>query len=92
MNSGTYKYRLKQIDNNGNFKIFDLTNSVKIGTPEKFSLMQNYPNPFNPVTRISYNLPANSFVSLKVYDMTGKEVATLVNENQVPGYYDVDLK
>ena len=91
LNSGTYKYRLKQIDNNGNFKIFDLTNSVKIGTPDKFSLMQNYPNPFNPVTRISYNLPANSFVSLKVYDMTGKEVATLVNENQVPGYYDVDF-
>jgi hypothetical protein len=91
LNSGTYQYRLKQIDNNGNFEIFNLNNSVKIGTPEKFSLMQNYPNPFNPVTKISYSIPANGFVSLKVYDMTGKELATLVNENQVPGYYDVEF-
>jgi len=54
--SGKYKYRLKQIDYNGNFEYFDLLNEVVIGTPEKFSLSQNYPNPFNPKTVISYQL------------------------------------
>ena len=54
-----------------------------------FSLMQNYPNPFNPATIIKYQLTAGSFVSLKVYDVLGNEVAALVNEEKPAGKYEV---
>jgi subtilisin family serine protease len=57
--------------------------------PLTFSLGQNYPNPFNPTTAMSYQLSANSFVTLKVFDILGREVATLVNEIQRPGIYRV---
>lgn len=58
-------------------------------TPSKFSLSQNYPNPFNPTTIISYNLPKSDYVELKVYDMLGREISTLVNEQKSAGKYDV---
>lgn len=58
-------------------------------TPASFSLSQNYPNPFNPSTSISYELSANSYVSLKVYDVLGREVRTLVNERQSAGTHAV---
>ena len=58
---------------------------------EKFSLANNYPNPFNPSTKIQYSLPTNEFVSLKVYDIIGREVATLVNQQQSAGVYDVNF-
>ena len=57
--------------------------------PSKFSLEQNYPNPFNPTTSISYQLTAFSHVMLKVYDLLGREVATLVDEMKQPGRYEV---
>jgi hypothetical protein len=57
--------------------------------PENFALKQNYPNPFNPSTRISFELPSESFVSLKVYDVLGKEVATLVSDKLAAGRYEV---
>ena len=60
-------------------------------TVDEYSLLQNYPNPFNPSTTISYQLKGNSFVTLKVYDMLGKEVATLVNQYQTDGKYDVEF-
>lgn len=56
--------------------------------PQKFSL-SNYPNPFNPVTTISFDLPQAEFVKLKVYDMQGREISTLVNEFKTPGSYNV---
>ncbi len=59
--------------------------------PKTYSLMQNYPNPFNPVTKISFNIPKLGFVSLKVYDVLGKEVSTLVSEVKNPGSYVVDF-
>jgi hypothetical protein len=59
-------------------------------SPGKYSLQQNYPNPFNPSTVISFQLAVSNFVSLKVYDVLGNVVATLVNEKQNEGTYSVD--
>ncbi|MFA6542356.1 MAG: T9SS type A sorting domain-containing protein [Bacteroidota bacterium] len=70
-----------------------LVTDVKRNTPEllpeKFSLEQNFPNPFNPTTMINYQLPMNSFVTLKVYDMIGREIAALVDAEQSAGTYSV---
>jgi hypothetical protein len=63
--------------------------------PQEFSLFQNYPNPFNPTTTIKFSIPGNKraeniqSVQLKVFDLLGKEVETLVNENKTPGEYQV---
>jgi len=89
LNSGIYNYRLKQLDFNGNFEYFDLENEVNIGIPLKYELSQNYPNPFNPSTKINFNLPADVHVSLKIFDMTGREIKTLVNEVKTAGYHSV---
>ena len=63
--------------------------------PDKFELMQNYPNPFNPETKIKFNIPAQGSglinVKLAVYDVTGKEVSVLVNENMEPGSYEYNF-
>ena len=59
--------------------------------PESFELKQNYPNPFNPVTTINYSIPSNGNVELKIYDILGREVATLVNETKAPGNYEVNF-
>ncbi len=91
LNSGKYKYRLKQIDFNGNFKYYDLANEIVIGSPEKFELSQNYPNPFNPITHLGFGISNLGFVSLKVYDVLGNEIKTLVNEIKPAGYYEVEF-
>ncbi len=62
-------------------------NSVSGNIPDKFSLSQNYPNPFNPVTKINFSIPKNNLVQIKVYDVTGKEVAELLNKNLNAGEY-----
>jgi len=59
--------------------------------PEKYSLSQNYPNPFNPVTRIKYDIPKQGFVTMKIYDVLGREVRTLVNEVKQAGNYSVEF-
>ena len=58
--------------------------------PNNFSLSQNYPNPFNPSTVISYRLPVSGFVSLKVYDVLGNEIETLINKEKPAGTYEID--
>lgn len=87
LKAGTYAYRLKQIDYNGNFEYFYPSNSesVTIAEPGEFGLYQNYPNPSNPVSRIDYQLPFAGHVNLTVFDITGKAVKVLVN-----GYQDAD--
>lgn len=92
LSSGKYNYRLKQIDHNGNFSYFNLQSELNVGIPNDFSLSQNYPNPFNPATKIDYDLPYDSKVSLKVYDILGREISNLVNnELQRAGYYNVQF-
>ena len=59
--------------------------------PEKFLLSQNYPNPFNPVTSIKYVVGSFQFVSIKVFDLLGREVATLINEEKPAGEYEVEF-
>jgi len=59
--------------------------------PTEFSLSQNYPNPFNPATRINYSLPYKSLVQIKLYDVLGNEVATIVNEEKPAGIYEVEF-
>jgi hypothetical protein len=59
--------------------------------PTNYELIQNYPNPFNPVTKISYTLPSESMVELKVYNILGQRVTILVSEKKPAGFYEVDL-
>ena len=90
--AGKYSYRLKQIDYNGNYEFLELSGEVEIGIPKDFVLNQNYPNPFNPSTVISFELPYDSKVSLSVYDMTGRRVSVLIdNQQKQANYYSVSL-
>ncbi|MDO8549144.1 MAG: agmatine deiminase family protein [Ignavibacteria bacterium] len=103
LSTGKYSYSLKQIDFDGSFEYLPSGQAgsnvieVEVGTPGEFSLSQNYPNPFNPSTSIQYAVssPANGtgrqFVSLKVYDILGREVTTLVNEQKQPGVYEAEF-
>ncbi len=89
--SSRYNYRLKQIDNNGNYEYHYLSSSVDIGVPGKSELSQNYPNPFNPLTKIDYDIAADDIVNIAVYDVTGKLVKQIVNEFKQAGYYTAEF-
>ncbi len=95
---GSYFYRLKQIDYDGSFEYSSVI-EVDVKPITEFSLSQNYPNPFNPSTKIKFNIPSPyqgegqrvRFTTLKVYDVLGNEVATLVNEEKPAGTYEVEF-
>ena len=59
--------------------------SIDVNLSKEYKLSQNYPNPFNPITTFHFSLPKPGFVTLKIYDILGHEIATLVNENRSPG-------
>lgn len=88
--SGKYFYRLKQIDIDGTFEYSSIV-EVNVSNPQFFSLSQNYPNPFNPSTIIKYQVSISSKVLLMVYDVSGNEVAKLVDELKEPGIYEVNF-
>ena len=82
-------YRLKQVDNDGQFEYSDI---VEVGfVPNKFELYQNYPNPFNPETKIRYQLPNESKVVIKIYNILGSEVMELVNDKKEAGVYEAEF-
>jgi hypothetical protein len=90
VNAGSYNYRLKQVDFDGTFEYSNVV-QVDVSAPTVFALEQNYPNPFNPSTTINFSLPVDSKVSLKVFDILGQEVASLLNGNFVAGSHAVNF-
>jgi hypothetical protein len=89
LKTGKYVYRLKQIDRDGKFKYSQEVEFAVGDVPSEFKLMQNYPNPFNPSTRIEFIVPENGRATLKIYDVVGRELETLVSEQKKPGSYSV---
>ena len=78
-------------DNNFSFHNPNGSENPSSEIPDSYSLYQNYPNPFNPVTRINYSIPHNGSITLKVYDILGREIAELVNEYKKAGNYNVSF-
>jgi len=89
--TGSYNYRLKQIDYSGNAEYFILSLVVVIGKPLDFVLGQNYPNPSNPKARIDYELPFDTELLISVYDIGGREVKKLFDGFSIAGYYAVEF-
>ncbi|MEJ2507497.1 MAG: T9SS type A sorting domain-containing protein [Ignavibacteriaceae bacterium] len=94
-----YKIKISSIDGSledmseSNFTIIYTTSDVKRinGLVTDFKLEQNYPNPFNPSTNIQFNIPNREFVLLKIYDVLGNEIMTLINEEKLAGGYNVEF-
>jgi hypothetical protein len=86
--AGKYTYRLKQIDYDGTTEYSNVV-EVEVAQPIEYNLSQNYPNPFNPSTTIIFTISDLRFTTLKVYDVLGNEIATLVNEEKPAGIYEV---
>lgn len=87
---GIYQYRLVQNDFDGSSSVYPLAETIEI-TPLEFALLQNYPNPFNPSTVLTLTLPQSSHVRLDIYDITGRKIQTLVNENLQPGTHTAEF-
>ena len=98
--NSTYYWRVSSKTNTGsqsmysNVQSFRTDGATSVGEPQEipneFALMQNYPNPFNPTTKITFSLPGDNFVTVKVYDMLGREVKTLVNDYQNAGNHTMN--
>ncbi len=94
---GNYSYELLAGTRDGKVTCFsggiDLVTSADLTEeiPTEFILHQNYPNPFNPSTKIEFQIPETGLISLKVYDILGREVTTLINEHMQPGKYIIDF-
>ena len=87
--TGMYSYRLKQIDFDGSYAY---SNEIEVGvdfTPKEFVLHQNYPNPFNPSTTVEFSVPTTGTVTIKIFDMLGREIRALYSAPLAPGSYKV---
>ena len=89
ISEGINKYRLKQIDYDGSFKYSKEIEIDVNSIPKEYILYQNYPNPFNPVTVIKYSIASPSAVQIKVFDILGNKIVTLVNEEKLAGTYEL---
>lgn len=85
-----YYYRLKQVDFDGSYNYSKVVN-VNTTMPKVYNLAQNYPNPFNPSTTINFSLPVDARVSIKIYNVLGKEVYSAVNDNLTAGSHSVNV-
>jgi hypothetical protein len=88
--TGKYSYRLKQIDNDGNYQ-YSKVIEVDLSMPGKFELSQNYPNPFNPTTSIRFSIIESGNVKLTLYNILGQEIKTLVNEFKEAGVHTINF-
>jgi hypothetical protein len=85
--NATYYYRIEQVDASGGSEMFGAIKVTALFIPTEYALSQNYPNPFNPSTTFTYDVPEVSEVTIKVYNLLGKEVRTLYSKQQMPGRY-----
>lgn len=85
-----FKYRLKQIDNDGQYE-YSPEVEVSLNAVSDYSLKQNFPNPFNPTTKIEYSIPTDNNVEIKVFNVLGVEVATLLNEQRQAGTHSIEF-
>ena len=90
VNSNDPNRPVKQIPVKLTVGVVDVQNN-NLGVPSEFALNQNYPNPFNPTTKISFAIPQESFVTIKIYDILGKEVSKIVNQTKQAGYYSFNF-
>ncbi|MBT8379039.1 MAG: T9SS type A sorting domain-containing protein [Ignavibacteria bacterium] len=98
---GDYRIIVEVYDESGNFDIDSMDVKFKNGNPVDtedeegelfaFRLEQNYPNPFNPTTKIKFELPDQNRVTLKVYNVLGNEIATLINKDKPSGTYEIEF-
>jgi len=88
LQSGTYHYRLKQVDFDGSSSLSEEV-MIEVTNPSTFVLNQNYPNPFNPSTNIKFSIPSSGFVNLSVYNLVGEKVSEIVNEILPEGEYNM---
>ncbi|MDR3668693.1 MAG: YCF48-related protein, partial [Ignavibacteriaceae bacterium] len=91
LQAGGYYYRIKQTDLNGGYKYYYVASEIQVGSPDHYELSQNYPNPFNPLTVIKYSIMQDGKVSLKIFDINGKEMTVLVNKDQTAGNYTINF-
>lgn len=89
--NGKYKYELLQLDFDGTVNSVASTEVIVNFSPSEFALFENFPNPFNPSTTISYQLPVAGKVVVKIFDITGKEVKSLVNDIQEAGIHKINF-
>jgi hypothetical protein len=87
---GKSMYRLKMVDADGRNQYSNIV-EAEIELPKEYTISQNYPNPFNPTTRIDYQLPFDSKVTLELYGITGERIATILNGELSAGYYTADI-
>ena len=90
VSSGTYSYKLKQIDYDGSYSFSDVI-EIEIALPTEFALEQNYPNPFNPSTSIQFSLPVGANVTIGVYNLVGEKVANVVSNDFSAGKHNINF-